>query len=720
MSSRTRRRFLAGAAGAAGAAAGWSALIEQAQAAAPATNQGSLRDVQHIVVLMQENRSFDHLFGALNGVRGFADPFPLPLPGGRTVWQQPRPDGTGRVLPWHVDTRADPRLLRVEGTPHIWLDAQLAWDHGRMGDWPRHKRLHSMVHHQPADLPFHTALADAFTLCDAYHCSFQGGTHPNRLYLMTGCIDPSGHGGGPALDNYFEDFGKPDGREAYHWTTYPERLQAAGVSWHVYQDMADNFDDNALSAFRVFRDAYHRREGHDPVLRERAAASGGLERLRDDVLADRLPQVSWIVGTAEGSEHPGPSSPAQGADYVARVLQALTARPDVWARTVLLVNYDENDGWFDHVPPPAAPSPLQPPPAAPSPRLAGWAGGSTVDTTGEYHWRAPGRAVPGADLAGHPYGLGPRVPLFVVSPWSRGGWVCSDTFDHTSVIRFIEARFGVTEPNISPWRRAVCGDLTSAFDFRRRRVDLPLLPDTGPDAVRARTLPHVKPVPPAEPPTPAQPRGPRPARPLGLQLAARLQPGEGGALALDLANTGRRAAVVHVVDRLALHEVPRRLTLDAGTQWHEPLRPAGQPGSAGTRGAIDLWLLGANGWHRHFLGADPATEPLLQLGADARGRWLWAEARNPLGAPIDLQFTDQAYGAMPQRWRVAPGRQRLRLALPEHRWYDWVVSCEQAPAWRLRAAGHAENGAPSLTDPAMHGPALLVPWAGNGTDRQPA
>ena len=153
---------------------------------APAARaKGSLRDVQHIVVLMQENRSFDHLFGALNGVRGFADRFPIPLPGGRTVWQQPAQDAASqrRVLPFHVDTRKRPELMRLEGTPHRWPDAQQAWDHGRLSQWPASKEDHAMAHFGTADLPFHVALANAFTLCDAYHCSFQGGTWPNRLFL---------------------------------------------------------------------------------------------------------------------------------------------------------------------------------------------------------------------------------------------------------------------------------------------------------------------------------------------------------------------------------------------------------------------------------------------------------------------------------------------------------------------------------------------------------
>src|SRR5262249_56291614 len=135
---------------------------------------------------------------------------------------------------------------------------------------------------------------------------------------------------------------------------------------------------------------------------------------------------------------------------------------------------------------------------------------------GEYHQVLP----PGIDLTrclplGKPYGLGPRVPVYVISPWSKGGWVDSQVFDHTSVLRFLERRFGVAEPNISAWRRAVCGDLTSAFDFAdpdgRRFLDE--LPDTTVLAVAARALRDTTlPPTPALPLLPGQEEGSRPSR----------------------------------------------------------------------------------------------------------------------------------------------------------------------------------------------------------------
>src|SRR5262249_10386412 len=210
--------------------------------------------------------------------------------------------------------------------------------------------------------------------------------------------------------------------------------------------------DSWVAGFRTFRASFFGEPGANPALAQKGLSTRDLDLLEQDVLNGTLPKVSWIVATAEGSEHPGPSSPAQGADYTAKVLEALTSNPEVWSRTVLFLNFDENDGFFDHVPPPAVPSYLS---YDADPAKAVLAGASTVDTTGEYHEVI----VPYHDnpleqsLKHRPYGLGPRVPMYVISPWSKGGWVNSEVFDHTSVVRFIEKRFGVREPNISAWRR---------------------------------------------------------------------------------------------------------------------------------------------------------------------------------------------------------------------------------------------------------------------------
>ena len=212
--------------------------------------------------------------------------------------------------------------------------------------------------------------------------------------------------------------------------------------------------------------------------------------LRSDVRHNKLPAVSWIVAPEAYTEHP--NWPANyGAWYVAHVLDALTSNPDVWSKTALFLTYDENDGFFDHMVPAYAP-------------MTAADGASTVDTSLEIFHGTSGTAGGTPGQPG-PYGLGQRVPMLVVSPWSKGGYVSSEVFDHTSVIRFIEKRFGVGEPNISPWRRAVTGDLTSAFDFAASDDRLPALPNTAGYAPPDRDRhPDVVPVPPANQQLPAR------------------------------------------------------------------------------------------------------------------------------------------------------------------------------------------------------------------------
>ncbi|MGH8447416.1 MAG: alkaline phosphatase family protein, partial [Solimonas sp.] len=329
-------------------------VIREALAIPAARKSGTVQDVEHVVILMQENRSFDHYFGTMAGVRGFGDRFTIPVADDRTVWQQTDAYGID-ILPYHLDATAG-NALRVAGTPHSWGDAHLAWNHGSFGRWPTFKKRQSMGHYEAAELPFQFALADAFTLCDAYHCAVHSSTNPNRLFMFTGTNDPGGTQGGPAIDNSNDDLGPAE--DGFRWTTYAERLETAGVSWKVYQNMDDNFTDNSLEGFQPFRAAYTDNPD-SPLVRKgltTTLATDNLDGLRDDVLAGKLPQVSWIVAPATYSEHTGPSSPVQGAWYTQEVLRALTSVPDTWSRTVLLVMFDENDGFFDHVPSPSAPS----------------------------------------------------------------------------------------------------------------------------------------------------------------------------------------------------------------------------------------------------------------------------------------------------------------------------------------------------------------------------
>jgi phospholipase C len=687
---------------------------------------------------MQENRSFDHYFGSMAGVRGFADPFPIPVPNtatlqGKTVWYQRNDTATGtnpKVLaPQHNDTSANFALIRTADTPHLYPDAQLAWDHGRLSNWPQYKNNPSMVYFTQADIPFQFALANAFTICDDNHAAFTGGTNPNRCFFYTGTNhgkdDPTLPGiyNGPAMDNSYNALANGKIAGGYTWMTYAERLQDAGVSWQVYQNEEVEFYAlNSLLGFKSFRDANAAsvpqvspaRTPRQQALYEKGIKTRDLDLLKADVIAGTLPQVSWICATSSGSEHPSASSPAQGAAYIARVLDALTANPDVWSKTVLVVNFDENDGFFDHVAPPAPPSYVT---WNADPALAQLAGASTVDASDEYLGDDDGGIATVDPYKHHPFGLGPRVPLYVISPWSKGGWVNSQVFDQTSTIRFIEKRFGVVESNISPWRRAVVGDLMSCFNFATPNdADLiTSLPDTSARDAASRALgktvtPVVAPV----PVLPVQAQGIKPSRalPYSLHATATVVPGTASVNAsmvrLVFANVGTQAAVFHVYDRNNLSAIPRRYTVEAGKTLADTWAPI-------AAGAYDLWVLAPNGFHRHFTGnarrvaAAGQPNPDVVLAYDPQGRSLRVQLSN--SGPVAAMFTLAAnayFPATPATVAVA-AHATSAIALPlaaSGGWYDFSVRVNGQVDYSRRFAGRLESGSDSTSDPAMHGAAV--------------
>jgi phospholipase C len=449
----TRRRLLKDAAGIAAASAAEMLLPPNLlQALAQGSSRhGSLRDIKHIVLLMQENRSFDHYFGTMAGVRGFDDARAIRLADNRSVFHQPDAlNPNGYLLPFHLDTRVS-SAQKIPSTSHAWEVQHQAWNGGKMDQWlPAHRQAdgahgpYCMGYYTREDIPFQFALAESFTLCDAYHCSVMGPTWPNRMYWITGAIDPDGLHGGPIISNVAP-------AEGYTWTTYAERLEEAGISWKVYQQ-EDNYGCNLLETFKVFQEA-----PKASPLYAKAMVRGSEGQFEYDAINDKLPAVSWIIPTSFQSEHPD-YMPADGAAFVASKIDAIAANRDVWEKTLFILNYDENDGIFDHVAPPIPPA-----------------------------------GTPHEFVGGLPIGGGFRVPCILVSPWTAGGWVSSETFDHTSVLQLLEKFTGVREPNISEWRRQTFGDLTSALRFSHEKSTPPVLPDTsGPlrlAAYEAATLP---------------------------------------------------------------------------------------------------------------------------------------------------------------------------------------------------------------------------------------
>ena len=696
--------------------------IQKALAIDAKVETGTIKDVKHVVILTQENRSFDQYFGTLKGVRGFGDRFTIPLSDDRKVWEQ-YDANKNKVYPYHLDSTQG-NAQRVSGTPHSWVDGQHAWDHGRMGNWVAYKQPQSMGYYKQQEVEFQFALANAFTLCDAYHCAMHAGTNSNRMFIWTGTNGPTA-ANVASVDNDLDSIGAST--TGYDWTTYPERLQEAGISWKVYQNMPDNFTDNPLAGFKQYRRANE--QSGQPVNNNEACPAydaaidvevplykgiantmpdgGFLGSFREDIAKGQLPQVSWLIAPATYSEHPGPSSPVQGAWYIQEVLNALTEYPELWSQTVFLINFDENDGFFDHMPSPSAPS------MDISGEIYGKSTLSTAQMSYEYatHAKAsagqPDFTNPEVSNGVGVYGSGMRVPMYVISPWSRGGWVNSQVFDHTSIIRFLEQCFEVEEPNISPYRRAVCGDLSSAFDFKTPNL-LPI-PDlmgkkskAEADAIRQAQENLAQVSRPQSQTYPVQDMGIRPSRalPYILHSSAKVDLAT-KTVQLMFSNTGTQAAVFHVYNQLNLEKIPRRYMVEAGKQLDDIWQC--------DHDQYDLWVLGPNGFHRHFsgdLGQEIQTQalPEIRVCMEVCEPKLFLKVRHDAAAePVKLVVTANAY--LPnQIWNIetATTEKELDWDMSEFGgWYDFTVSIENEPSYRRRFAGRIETNQDSISDPYM-------------------
>lgn len=464
-----RRAFLGGSlvagGGALAAACGSSGTVAKATRIRPAGSD--LGAVEHVVFLMQENRSFDHYFGSYKGVRGFDDhprgnlgAFAQPYAANLTTAP------TGKLLPFHLDAASGIGEC-THDLNHSWLPQHLSWNGGAMDAYaathgspqyegPEYGPL-TMGYYTRADLPYHYALADAFTIGDAYHASILGPTHPNRLMSISGTVDPDGAHGGPVLITN----PSPAARFSVDWPTMPEVLEDAGIGWKVYTPPGPEYRVTSPEVMLV-SDAilpyFSQYSSPSSPLYNKAFIPTFPDDFATDVHHGTLPSVSWVIPPLGYDEHP-PAPPNLGAWFIDQVLQTLISKPEVWAKTVLFITYDENDGFFDHVSPPVPP----------------------VGTAGEYVTVSP---LPSeAQGVAGPLGLGVRVPLLVVSPFSRGGHVATEVFDHTSQLRFLETRFGVTAPNISDWRRRTVGDLTSTLRMNHAISGAPTLPSTRADTV---------------------------------------------------------------------------------------------------------------------------------------------------------------------------------------------------------------------------------------------
>jgi phospholipase C len=706
-----RRNFLRMSANTTAAAAALATLplsIQKALAVPAAIETGTIKDVKHIVMLMQENRGFDHYFGTMKGVRGFRDRFPVPLESGRPVWYQS--NGSREIAPFHLDPKRFNALLGPS-TPHSFSDSQAAWNQGKFGYWPKYKKDNSMGYFKREDIPFQFALAEAFTICDAYHCSITTGTDPNRITFWSGsnfnpelrnqginCTDADAEVNNlrcwianPAVDKWPVP-GYTYKGSAFKWPTLPDLLEQAGITWRIYQDPNDNWTGamNGCLAFESFRTA----KPGSPIYKN-GMSLWTLEDLANDVKNGTLPQVCWVLPSQAFSEHPGaPSSPLKGSNFTEQVLNALTSNSAVWSKTAFFLTFDENDGLFDHVPPPAVPSY----------NLDGTlAGKSTVKLDGEYFSDPNGTyRKPDDNISGpvRPYGLSARVPMYVISPWSKGGWVNSQVFDHTSIAMFLEKRFGITVPNISPWHRAVCGDLTSAFEFGRPGdAALPPLPDTSNyAAIDAQQQAMGKYVVPATNQPLFQEPGFRPSRKLPYQLHVDARVKAGISVELVFSNTGTQGAVFHVYDKMHLDRIPRRYTVEAGKSltdvWNTSL----------DRGKHDLWVYGPNGFVRVFKTdvTESVSIPEIRVRYAVRAGGLIVRFANTGTQARTLRVRDNAYRSGGPAAITVPAGKEVEHHWSIQRsanWYDFSVLCVAIGGYERRFAGRMETGSHGFSDP---------------------
>ncbi|MFC5743723.1 phosphocholine-specific phospholipase C [Dyella tabacisoli] len=757
-----RRRFLkmtAGSAGGIAALSVWPGLIEKALAIEPhnPTGNPSLADVEHVIIFMQENRSFDHYFGMLPGVRGYGDPRPVPMPSGNYVWYQPeglnpgsrgfsahvphadwtQPAGwynTDRgaqsanyVLPFRLNQPGNVQFQYMSDLDHSWKASQDTWRN--WDTWVPLKSRQSMGCLNSDDLPFYYQLANAFTVCDAYHCSIFSATDPNRFCFWSGTVPPpmnfpDNYGSCGYVSDIQCDINtgitpamygqSPQARSAAvaagiaDWKTYPETLTDNRITWKVYQEY-DNYGDNYLQYFKNFRidnSGASIDKSSDPYFqslyqrgRVFAAASGktgdaiiaefakdvaaGMEPDNPDLgtVKSGLPRVSWIVAPAQFCEHPS-SSPGDGESFTARLLNVLVNdHPDVFQKTVFMLMYDENDGYFDHVPPPIPP------------------------ITAHYGEMTLADAGAAENNGSIPVGLGPRVPMLIISPWTAGGKVYSQLSDHTSVLQFLEqwsvAKGLGTEGRtqctaISDWRRSVCGDLTEAFDFRR----MPAKPINTTTTFKNGTAHAAVPDPQV---FPIQTPLARPACRLGYAFSAGIQV-DTDSLALAFANTGTvGVALIAYCNPMSSAQEPYHYMVAAG----ESLLAA--PAAIGDDDLYDWAVYGPNGFLREFRGD---VKAMLQSGQAPEVTTSHHALRGNILIKLDnraslndcvFQVTDNAYYENdPLQIRVEAGRERTIEWRGCSGWYDASVRLAGDAVYFRRLAGCVQHRLRSpTTDPAI-------------------
>jgi phospholipase C len=831
----SRRDFLKKAALLSGSAAMINMLppaIQKALAIDPEPGS-TFYDAEHIVFLMQENRSFDHQLGMLQGVRGFNDPRAIQLPNKNKVWLQTDPDGH-TYGPSRLD-RKQTKIAWMGSLPHGWSDQTDAMNLGKYDQWLRVKKSGNkayrdmpltMGYGDRSDFPFYYALADAFTVCDQNFSSSITGTHPNRYYWMSGTVRESNRPEGIAHLWNVSNYNYPE----LQWKTYPERLEENGISWKVYQNelsmgydlkgeeeaWLSNFGTNVLEYFTQYNVRLHEgglaglQDGKEKLQKQitqlegqpndaravqRLAAAkrlmagietaqqkytkenfeslsqrhkniharglttndsdpdfhnlaelqyndNGTERklnvpkgdifhqFREDVKNGTLPTVSWLMPPANFSDHPG--EPWFGPWYVSEAMEILLQNPEVWKKTIFILTYDENDGYFDHVPPYIVPNPYKEHTGKVS---------KGIDPKMDFVTRDQ-QTNPSEDasrIREASLGLGYRVPMVIASPWTRGGFVCSELFDHTSSLQFLEnfleKKSGkkITEENITQWRRTICGDLTSVFrPYHGEKIDGPVFldkdkyiedihqakfkqaPDNfkklADDEVAAINKDHRQ-----SPYFPQQEKGIRPAcaLPYELYTNGRFDPSKGiFELTFKAGNT--------VFGKQSSGSPFRVYAMNPYQQ--ETLRAWDYSAAAGDA-LQDEWALndfenkqyhlrvyGPNGFYREFKG--DKNNPLIQVTCSYEANRLnpgkltgnlVVHIANKDTQPHGVIISDNSYktGSI-TKLVAANSSSSLVLDLSKsHNWYDFSVKLNGNDTFGEHFAGRVETGKITKTDPLM-------------------
>ncbi len=838
----TRREFLKKSvllSGAAGLSTMMPASIQRALAIDPAPGSTYL-DAEHIVILMQENRSFDHCFGTLQGVRGFNDPRALSLPDKKPVWLQTNERGE-TYAPFRLDMK-DSKITWMGSLPHSRASQVDADNKGKYDQWLIAKRSGNkqyapmpltMGYYTREDLPFNYAMADAFTICDQHFCSAMTSTTPNRSFFWNGKITHEVEGRPKAhIRNEDYSYGK------LPWKTFPELLTENNIPWKFYQNELScgggfkgeerswlaNFGCNNLEFFaafnvkftpryvqslqnlvdtlpdeinklqeaspssedaaqkikadvkkkqevldnartelaqwneqnfnklsdsqkKLFEQAFVVNSG-DPAYRslsklsyddngtqrELAVPAGDLlYQFRQDVNEGKLPAVSWLAAPQNYSDHP--SAPWYGAWYVSEILDILTKNPEVWKKTIFIVTYDENDGYFDHAQPFYIPDEKRPETGKVS---------AGIET--EIEWvrleneLAQGVGKKAAREA--PIGLGFRVPMIVASPWSRGGKVNSQLFDHTSTQQFLENFFNkklgknIHQKNISEWRRTICGDLTSVFSpYNGNKLEpLPFLKrdrfvediynakfkrePNGFKQLSEQEINEIIQKPTALDQLVGQERGTRPSSALPYELYADATRSANKKHIEIKMTAGNKVFSKQAAGSPFTVYAPGRYTetdVDISRNWGFAVKAGDSltytwPLHAFEDKQYHLRLYGPNGFYREFKGnaEDPELAVSVEYELDPKlkkptGNVLLHIANTDAKKAVQVTIRDNAYQKKDIVKEIAQGgNTALALSLKDSNgWYDFSLRINGVDVFEKRYAGRVETGKESISDPYM-------------------